>query len=170
MLRNITDHKNEHWSPQAWGDLPSSSQCSATTPAPVSAPLVFLQHFQRALPSFLPQGLCTCYSLCLEYSFSASSHLPWPKQLLFPLLGNSNLTSLQKPSRITPFHTRLGPTEPFIFSSHTYHNSNLLKQYIFFSLNGMSKEKRKPHLLVHHSTPSGEPTPCSSINIYWVNK
>lgn len=33
---------------------------------------------------------------------------------------------------------------------------NLLKKFVFLLVNGMSKKKRRPHL-VHHCTPSAEP-------------
>lgn len=119
----------------------------------------------RCPPSFLRAFAHATHSACNTLS-SASSHLPWPKQLLFPLLGNSTKALTNHP---IPHLVRSYRTLHFFLHTRITILINLFKQYIF-SLNGMSKEKRKPHLLAHHSTPRGEPTPCSSINIYWANK
>lgn len=117
----------------------------------------------------LSSGLCTCYSLCLEYSFFSSSHSTWLKQLLFPILVH-NWTSVPYKSPHWSPHVPLGeaPQNPLLFLQTLITTLiYLLKQYIFLSLNDLSKENRRPHILVHHKwwTTAG-----ISINIYWVNK
>lgn len=89
------------------------SQSAVITPA--ATPLVFLQHLHCVLHSLLPQGFCTYYLLCLEYSslllapaLTYSITIPLPSTQLNP-------TSLQKPLLTTSFPTRLDPIEPCTF-------------------------------------------------------
>lgn len=77
----------------------SLTSCPPTLSLTHSAPATLISHPSPNVPTILlPQGFCTCYSLCLEYSFIGDLHSWLFLSLPLSFCLCSTVASSEKPS------------------------------------------------------------------------